>query len=246
MESQHEVATLEPRELSILEVVQVAANSPNVDVAKMRELLDLKERYDAKQAETAFHQAMKDAQAEMQPVLRESTNSHTNSRYAKLEKIDSAIRPIYTKHGFSLSFNSPAAEGGDVTVTCTAFHSAGHSRNYELSGSLDGAGSQGKSNKTPIQALGSTVTYLRRYLTCMIFNVVLTNEDNDGNTTKAKAVFISQQQGDNVDSLIAELGMDGGAVANFLKIMEASTVREIKADRYRQAMMLLEARRGRR
>lgn len=229
-------------EPTFMDVIAAAARDPTVNVEKMQQLLEMRERIMKKEAEVVFNAAMRDAQQEIPAVLRDSQNEHTRSRYAKLEAIDAQIRPIYTRHGFSLSFNSPSTDDSGVTVSCTAFHSAGHSRDYQLSGALDGAGAQGKSNKTNIQALGSTVTYLRRYLTCMIFNVVLTNEDTDGNVGKA-ATCISQEQADNVESLISELGLDPKALANFLDIMEAKTVREIKADRYRQSMVLLQAKR---
>ena len=46
---------------------------------------------------------------------------------------------------------------------------------------LDGVGLKGNPNKTAVQASGSTISYGRRYLKLMVFDVVLTNEDNDGN-----------------------------------------------------------------
>lgn len=242
LQQRREEVEIPYHEPTFMEVIAAASRDPQVDISKMKELLAMKERIDAQAASTAFNVAMRDAQAEIPAVLRDSQNEHTRSRYAKLEAIDAQIRPIYTRHGFSLSFNSPTTDDSGVTVSCTAFHASGHSRDYQLSGSLDGAGSQGKSNKTNIQALGSTVTYLRRYLTCMIFNVVLTNEDNDGNVGKS-ATAITQEQADNVECLISELGLDPKALTNFLTIMEAKTVREIKADRYRQAMTLLQAKR---
>lgn len=228
---------------TFMDVIAAAARDPQVDMVKMQQLLEMKERIDRQAAETEYNAAMMRAQSEIPAIFRDSENGHTKTRFATLETINEHIRPIYTKHGFSLSFDAPpSAIPGEVTVACTTFHSAGHSKQYSLSGSLDGIGSQGKSNKTNIQALGSTVTYLRRYLTCMIFNVVLTNEDRDGNDTRAGAM-ISQEQADNLDRFITEIGMDPASLSNFLRIMEAKSVREIKADRYRQAMILLQAKR---
>ena len=224
-----------------LAIIAEAARDPSVDVEKMQRLLEMKERVDAQRAAVAFAQAMKACQTEMIPVVRDAMNEHTRSRYARLETVDRAIRPIYTRHGFSLSFNSPLTDSSGVTVSCTVFHEAGHSEKYQLSGALDMAGAKGTANKTPIQALGSAVQYLRRYLECMIFNVILTNEDNDGNVGKSAA--ISPEQADNINSLIAELGMSPAAVSSFLTIMEAKSVSEIKADRARQAIILLEAKR---
>jgi hypothetical protein len=90
------------------------------------------------------------------------------------------LRPIYTRNGFCLSFNSEPVEGPNVRVICGVSHDAGHSKTFQLEAALDMAGPQGKANKTPLHGLGSSVSYLRRYLTCMIFHVVFANDDNDG------------------------------------------------------------------
>jgi hypothetical protein len=42
-------------------------------------------------------------------------------------------------------------------------------------------GPKGNQNKTATHGFGSTMSYGRRYLICLIFNITLTNEDQDGN-----------------------------------------------------------------
>ncbi|HEY2418841.1 MAG TPA: hypothetical protein VGH84_13035, partial [Steroidobacteraceae bacterium] len=49
-------------------------------------------------------------------------------------------------------------------------------------------GSQGgRMAVTPVQAIGSTVTYLRRYLLGMVWNTVLADDDDDGEGTRRAA-----------------------------------------------------------
>lgn len=177
--SESTALTIAPQIQAELTMIERLASNPRSDVKKLEALLDMRERTRAGEARLRFNQAMRDCQAEIMPVVRDAENKHTKSKFAKLESIDRAIRPIYTKHGFSLSFNSKALEGGGVRITCTAGHTDGHFEPYELEGELDTKGSQGNANKTSLQGLGSTVSYLRRYLTCMIFNVVIADEDND-------------------------------------------------------------------
>ena len=232
---------LQRAEPTIIDLIREVTTNPAADVSKLERLIALQERAQSQQAATAFAVAMKAAQEEMEPVRRDAKNSHTGSQYAKLETIDAAIRPVYTRNGFSLSFNSPQTEGDNVTVACTVFHDAGHSRDYSLSGSLDGAGAKGASNKTPIQALGSTVTYLRRYLECMIFNVQLGGEDNDGNVGK-KSAFISQEQSDNLRDFAREIGLNPQQESNWLKMLDAKTIPEIPATHYMVAYRMLQAR----
>lgn len=167
---------------ALIALIATAAQDQSIDVAKLQQLVELRERILAKEAEIAFNVAMNEAQGEMTPILKDAKNPHAGNRYATLEQVDKEIRPIYSKHGFCLTFNTATpASVGAVHVTCEVRHSAGHKKEYYLEGDLDVSGSQGKSNKTSIQGLGSSVSYLRRYLTLMIFNLTLTNEDNDGN-----------------------------------------------------------------
>lgn len=172
---------LAPQVSAELLMIERAAANPRVDVKKMKELLNMRKEAKADDARLAYSQAMRLVQQEIQPVVRDVENTHTSSKYAKLEKIDAAIRPIYTAHGFSLSFDSETMPDGEIKITCEIAHIDGHIVTRSLQGALDVSGSAGKANKTKIQGLGSSVSYLRRYLTCMIFNVVMKDEDNDGN-----------------------------------------------------------------
>jgi hypothetical protein len=168
---------------SLLNFVAAAVRDPNVDVTKLEALLRMQREIVADDARLQFNRAMSAAQGEINAVTRDAANEQTHSKYARLETIDAAIRPIYVRHGFCLSFNSEAIDGPECRIVCEVSHSGGHTKKYHLDAAPDTAGPQGKANKTPLHGLGSTVSYLRRYLVCMIFNVVLKNEDSDGNRT---------------------------------------------------------------
>jgi hypothetical protein len=116
-------------------------------------------------------------------VVRLAINTETRSKYATLEAVDAAIRPIYSKHGFALSFTETPSDAAELKITCLVTRE-GHSETYFLSALSDTVGPKGAPNKTNVQGVGSSVTYLRRYLTCMIFNVAL-RDDNDGNRQRA-------------------------------------------------------------
>lgn len=166
----------------MIQMIQRAAADPTVDVDKMERLMQMHERFVDRQASAAFNAAMVRAQQSIKPVVRRAVNLQTNSTYAKLEDIDQAISPIYTAEGFSLSFgtgDSPLA--GHVRVVCDVMHDQGHTKQYQMDLPLDATGIGGKTNKTGVHAHGSTNSYARRYLTMNIFNVVMVNEDNDGN-----------------------------------------------------------------
>lgn len=174
---------------TLMQALAIAAGDPRMDVAKVERLYAMHKEMMAREAEAAFNDAMARAQAQVVPIAKDRKNDHTKSMYATLAAINADIVPIYSAEGLSVSFDTysperdkdlPALDEGWVRVIAIVSHKGGHSRKYHLDGPLDDAGAQGTKNKTGIQAMGSTVSYLRRYLVNMIFNVA-TADDNDGN-----------------------------------------------------------------
>jgi len=80
------------------------------------------------------------------------------------------------EEGFSISFSTEPRQGGGVIIHGKLLHKGGHSQIYSLPLPADDSG--GKNN---IQGIGSAVSYGKRYLITMIFNIVTVGEDNDGN-----------------------------------------------------------------
>lgn len=177
--NQPSVGVSEETKMMMQMIEQVALN-PEADVEKLRAVMDMKMQMFNRGAEIEFNAAMAKAQAEMVPVIAKSENKQTNSKYAKLERIIEEISPIWTKHGFALTFGSgDCPREGWYRVECEVSHSAGHSKKYHADLPPDTVGIAGKTNKTPIHGFGSTVSYGRRYLTCLVFNIAVKGEDND-------------------------------------------------------------------
>lgn len=168
---------------AMIDAILAAARDPSMDVEKMERLFAMHERMQDRQAAQAYAAAMTAAQAEMRPIVKDGFNEQTSSEYAKLEAIDEAIRPIYTRNGFSLSFGTkPSTLEAHICVVCEVTHADGHSKSFEYDNPMDATGIAGKTNKTPTHARGSAVTYARRYLTLMIFNLSTERKhDDDGN-----------------------------------------------------------------
>lgn len=228
-----------PEPANILDVIARAANDPQTDVAKMEKLLEMYERISAKNAEVAFNLAMKASQEEMPKILRNKENQQTNSRYADLEQVNAAIVPVYTKHGFSLSFGTADCPiAGHFRITCLVSHVGGHSRSYQADVPIDMTGMKGNQNKTATHGFGSTMSYGRRYLTLLVFNITLTNEDKDGNTGEC----LSDEQIANIEALLTETASDKG---RFLKYLKVSSLGDIPAANYSTVIKLLEAKRAR-
>ena len=223
--------------MTLLQVVQGAAMNPACDVQKLEALLRMAREEMDREARTAFMQAMLDAQNEMLPIVRDAQNTDNKSRYATLEKIDVEIGPVYKKHGLCLTFSSlEPRQPSNVRLRCLVLHRKGHTEPYELEGSLDTLGPKGSPTKTGIQGLGSSVSFIRRYLTLMIFNLILTNEDNDG---QLKAPVVSEQQASNITDMISACELKGDALLSFWGFAGAKTPAMIRADRYDELMRFL-------
>lgn len=182
-------ALVVPAPANLMQALAAAAADPRMDVDKVERLFAMHKELQDREAAQAFNDALAKAQAGIVPIAKDRRNEHTKSWYATLAAIVDQVTPIVTAEGLAVSYDTfnperdkelPALEKGWIRVIAIVSHRGGHQRKYHLDGALDDAGKDGTKNKTGIQATGSTVTYLRRYLFCMIFNVA-TADDNDGN-----------------------------------------------------------------
>jgi hypothetical protein len=167
---------------ALMSVIERMATMPDLDMDRVERLFQMHEKMLDRSAESLYNDAMARAQSEIQTVVVNRENSHTGSSYADISAIHKAAKPLWTQHGFSVSSGTFAASrDGYIGVRCEVMHSGGFKKQYQDEFPLDAAGAQGKVNKTTIQAMGSTMTYARRYMEIMIFDISV-GEDNDGNS----------------------------------------------------------------
>jgi hypothetical protein len=172
---------------SISEAILRISCDPSFDIDKFDRLLQLQREQQNDQRRQAYNSAMAKCQAEIQPVVRDAKNDHTKSHYATLDSIVAQLAPIYTRHGFSISFGTDTPQLENCYgVTALVTHDDGFERVIRADFPKDLVGSQGKSNKTEIQGFGSVLSYARRYLQLLIFNIPLKNEDRDGNRSSER------------------------------------------------------------
>lgn len=167
-------------------LIERCLRDPSIDLAKLEHLVALQERMLRWQAESEWNTAMAEAQAGMHAVANDSANPQTRSKYASYAAIDAAIRPIYSSHGFSLSFNTMSSREGSITIICDVAK-GGHARRYQIDMPADGKGPKGNDVMSKTHATGSAVTYGMRYLVKMIFNVATGEADDDGNAARNTA-----------------------------------------------------------
>ena len=227
---------------NVLQVISRAAADPSVDIEKLERLLAMQERIVAKHAESEFNAALNAAQAEISTIAADAENLQTRSRYATYAKLDKVLRPIYTRHGFSLSFDETDSPKPDhIRVLAILAHRGGHSHTYQKDMPADGKGAKGGDVMTKTHAAGAAASYGMRYLLKGIFNVAIGEEDTDGNEPRDEP-RISEDQAATLQALMEEVGADKARFFAYLKI---GALKEIHARNYSSIVKLLESKRRR-
>lgn len=177
LSNSHETQATSPMDLLSIAL----RNNAAIDV--IERLSALQERAMARDAEQQFNIAMNAAQAELGRIAPDLHNPQTHSKYASYAALDKILRPIYVRHGFSLSFDSgESAAPETVLICCYVSHSAGHTRKYQGPPMpADGKGAKGGDVMTKTHATGAAMSYGMRYLLKFIFNVAVGEDDTDGN-----------------------------------------------------------------
>lgn len=166
---------------ALVTMIERFTKDNSIDIDKLDRLLTMRDAIVNRDYEQVFNNAMADAQAGMEPVRADLANGQTKSMYASYAAIDRAIRPVYSRCGFSLSFNMGDTPTPDtVRVVCYVSHRGGFTRTYHVDVPADGKGARGGEVMSRTHALGSAVSYGRRYLMNMIFNIAV-EQDDDGN-----------------------------------------------------------------
>lgn len=231
------VARQEEAPTSLLQVIERAARDPAVDIGKMERLIELQRQIHDREAEVEFNRAMALAQSEMGRVSTDAVNPQTHSRYATYAKLDKALRPIYGRHGFALSFDETDSPKPDhVRVICHVSHRGGFTRTYHTDMPADGKGPKGNDVMSKTHATGAAKQYGMRYLLRGIFNVAVGEDENDGNDD---VPCLTEKQQADLTAMITERGFK---VSAFLTWAKVSSLAEIPAANYQACVEAIKAR----
>lgn len=168
----NEITAVQQHENAMIRVIERVATDPNADISKLEKMLDMQERVLNRNAAQAFAADMAAMQAEMPRVFKLAAGHNTT--YARLEDINDALRPTLQKFGFCVTFRINQQGLESVTITAVCSHKLGHSETASMTLPLDKSGS-----KNAVQAIGSTVSYGKRYAMCALLNIS-TGDDTNG------------------------------------------------------------------
>jgi ERF superfamily len=240
---------------TVLVLIEKVALDPHADVEKLERMMEMYERLKAKEAQLAYNAAKGRILKRLvginivknRSVLPEIDKGTPKKgvleafKYAPLEEIDKHLRPLLAEVDMDLSYSAEPGEGGDILIRGRLKHlPGGHYEDFFMPAPPDTTG--GKSN---VQAVGSTNSFLRRYIACNIFNIVVVGDDDEG---------IGGTIDEAQTKTILELLRKAKGGVKFLKYMKAQSVEEagsleaaiatIAARDYRKAISTLEEQIG--
>jgi len=240
---------------TLLTLIERVALDPRADVEKLESMMAMYERLKAKEAELAYNAAkgriLKNLAGikivKNRSVLceidkgRPQEGTREAFKYAPLEEIDKHLRPLLAEEDMDLSYSDQPGEDGGILIRGRLKHlPGGHYEDSFMPAPLDTTG--GKSN---VQAVGSTNSFLRRYVVCNIFNMVVVGDDDDGT-----GGTIDEAQAKTILELLKKAKI-GPKVLKYMKAQSveqagslAAAVATIAARDYRKAISTLEEQIG--
>lgn len=210
----------------------------------LKQMMDLRDREEARNAKLAFTKAVAAAKAEIRPIMKTREVDYTpqgkarvNYRHEDLAGIEEQVTPILTKYGLSYRFESDNGPDRPITVTCLLEHVDGHSTRTPLSAGADTSG-----GKNSLQAIASAVTYLQRYTLKLALGLSVSHDDD----AKAAGKFdetgaINDEQAATIRRLAEETGTD---LARFCSYFKIEAVPDLPAAQFQRAVQSLEKKRG--
>jgi hypothetical protein len=160
-----------------LTLLREALTNPDVQPEKAVAMAELMFRLEDRDARAAFINAKVCAISEMPKIGKDAENAHTRQRYARWEYAQPIITPVLSRHGLVLNFDVSQTEGRVAVAPILSGHG------WEERGSAIVLPADKGSGRNDVQAVGSSVSYGKRYAAFAMLNIVTGGlaEDDDGN-----------------------------------------------------------------
>ena len=218
----------------------------DIEPERLEHMLALFNRERDRQQLEEFNSAIHGLQEEVYEIATTGANPTFRSAYATLHDLLKYTREVRGKYGITVRFGStlqktepvPPLREGWQRVVLIIGHTSGHWEEHYLDGppDLDRAGGRGR---TPVQTIGSTTTYLRRYLFMMALNIVPGGDPTDDDGERGSLTPLTPEQIEEIKKLITESGMTTDEVSSMLKNIDATTLAEVTARNYARVVNTL-------
>ncbi|WP_137921660.1 ERF family protein [Hydrogenophaga sp. 2FB] len=184
------------------------------DMDKLKQLMDLQERWEANEARKAFREDFAGFRGEN--IIIPKTKHVDRGRggsfdQAEYDQVTGRLSPALSRHGFGfrhdqkfglkrMMIDGVENDVGWVWVTCHLEHRKGHTESLELEGPPGDL-----SVNTPTQNMQTTASYLKRQSLLAITGTATGGEDDESKMRKSRG---SEQQGEGELEAMVEFGRD--------------------------------------
>jgi len=235
-EDRHELVAINPYERMMETIINRGG-----DMTALKDMMDLRDRWEATEARKAFNVAFAHFKAEAITVIKGTLIKDgplKGKMHANLHDVVVATAAPLAKFGLTTAWKLTKDEPANMEVTCVLKHSSGHSETVSMSAAPDtGPG------RNAIQARGSTKSYLERYTLMAILGLAASDQDDDGNGAhpQDEPARISEEQEATLSGLIASTD---SSLPKYLEWLKIDKLSDLRASSYGRALALLKTKQG--
>lgn len=253
-----ELAVVLPSPVDILDKIIDGLRDKSLDLDRANMLLSIQERIQDnldkqrdRQRKAEFDEAASRARAKMPAIIKATLNPNTKSYYAKLDHLTPIICPIYEAEQLQVDWipNREAFTRGRVGLEMAVRYTpnAWVEKIY-LEADPDSKGPKGGDQKTEVQGMISSVSYIKRNLHILFWDLhFLDKSDNDGNTRgpytdappSGKFEVITTEQALDLVDLAKATGASETKICEFAKV---NRFEELPVNLYERVKNILKAR----
>jgi hypothetical protein len=172
--------------------------------------------------------ALCNAQREIKNPAFNKNNPYFKCKYADLPEVISCVKVILADNGLCVS-QSPMMHEGQWVLVTKLMHESGQ----WIDGMVPLVFEAGKN---PMQALGSAITYARRYALAALCNISA-DDDDDGNSCAQRELKPKHEDGsattlelNKLKSLISQTGKSSGTVQKWLDKANVARIEDLPRD----------------
>ena len=172
-------APMEPMKLVEMALQSAIASDKGLEVvdrifAEQRRMIEYRDTEN-------FNAALRRIQDRLRPIGKHGDNPETHSKFATAGAIDQMIDGLLQDERMTLTFEPEPHPQPDMLRLVGVLSLGAYSKRYPLDIPVDGKGPKGGGVMSRTHALGSGLTYGKRYLKNIIFNLRFEEQDDDGN-----------------------------------------------------------------
>ncbi|MDE2218674.1 MAG: ERF family protein, partial [Patescibacteria group bacterium] len=188
----------------------------NVSPEVLEKMMNLQDRWEAKQAKKEFDEAMATLQGELPIIVKSKNGGETNSgkvayKYAPLDVIVEQTRKSIRRNGFSYLIKTEVVDE-KIKIICVVKHKLGHSEQTEVIMPL--------STRTNVmsapQQVAATITFGKRYAFMDAFGIMTGDQDTDA----SKKTTEPEAQAEETEASIVELRLRLESVGDITELQQ--------------------------